>query len=117
MSKNTHNDFNNTVLLHMRALRLVLVVLFAFGGAVTLHAQNFTVPDTSGARRVVRGWVDTGINLSSGARLVQISASGDVDVGGGQRFGPEGTTSFADARGFPAEMHYRYGLVAQGTSG
>src|SRR5207253_2505631 len=73
-------------------------------------AQSFTVPGNSG-----RNWVDTGLDLTPGT-LIELYASGEVDVGAGGRFGPEGTMTFADVSGYPAETRYRYGLVARLTA-
>lgn len=74
-------------------------------------AQRYIVPGTSG-----RDWVDTGLDLPPGT-LIQLSASGEVDVGAGWgRYSPEGTTKFADVPGYPAETPYRYGLVARLTA-
>ena len=79
--------------------------------APVLAAQDFRVPGNSGHH-----WVDTELDLAPGT-LIQLSASGEVDVGNGWgRFGPEGTTSFADVPGYPAETRYRYGLVARLTA-
>ena len=75
-----------------------------------VQAQTFRVPDNSG-----HIWV-SGPDLPPGT-LIQLTASGEVDVGGGWgRFGPEGTTRFANVPGYPAETRYRYGLVARLTS-
>jgi hypothetical protein len=110
---NTQNHFTSASLLHTRALPALLAALYLLVGATICCAQTFTVPDTSAQRRVVRGWVDTGIDLPRGRR-VQLSASGNVDVGGGYgRFAAEGTTAFANVPGYPAETRYRYGLVAR----
>ena len=79
--------------------------------ATAASAQNFRVPGTAGLN-----WIDTGLDLPPGT-LVQLSATGEVDVGAGWgRFGPEGTTAFANVPGYPAETRYRYGLVARITA-
>jgi hypothetical protein len=75
-----------------------------------VQAQTYTVPNTSG-----HIWV-SGPDLPPGT-LIQLSATGEVDIGGGAgRFGPEGTMRFANVSGYPAETRFRYGLVARLTS-
>lgn len=104
-------DFRHATLLRGRALQLLLMIV----GCLTLAAAEaqaipVTVPGNSGIR-----WVDTRINLSPGT-LVRLSATGRVDVGAGWGVhGPEGTTSFANVAGYPADTRLRYGLVARVT--
>jgi hypothetical protein len=75
------------------------------------NAQRYIIPGTSG-----RNWVDTRLDLPPGT-LIQLSASGEVDVGAGWgRYSPEGTTRFANVPAYPAETLYRYGLVARLTA-
>jgi len=94
-----------------RAMRLLLAALCCMGFATLTQAQDFTVPGTSG-----RNWFDTGLDIPPGT-LLQLSAEGRVDVGDGRgSFGPEGTTQFAAAPGYPAETRSRYGLVARLTT-
>ena len=85
------------------------------GAACVLHlstvvsfGQSFQVPGN-----IAHEWIDTKLDLKPGT-LVQLSAKGEVDVGGGWgTFGPEGTQKFAAAADYPAETTYRYGLVAR----
>jgi hypothetical protein len=94
-----------------RATRLLLAALCCLALAALTQAQTFSVPGTSG-----RNWFDTGQDIPPGT-LLQLSAEGRVDVGAGWgAYGPEGTTRFADAPGYPAETRYRYGLVARLTA-
>jgi hypothetical protein len=95
-----------------RAQRLLLAALCCLVLAALTQAQSFSVPGTSG-----RNWFDTGLDIQPGT-LLQLSAEGRVDVGGGWgAYGPEGTTRFANVPGYPAETRYRYGLVSRLTSG
>lgn len=95
-----------------RAMRLLLAAFFCMLFAGVAQAQDFTVSGTSG-----RNWVDTGLDIAPGT-LLQLSATGTVDVGSGWgSWGPEGTRRFADVPGYPAETLLRYGLVASLTAG
>lgn len=78
--------------------------------ASTAYSQTYTVPGNAG-----RNWV-AGPNLPPGT-LIQLSASGGVNVGSGRGvFSPEGTTRLAASPGYPAETGRRYSLVARLTS-
>jgi len=90
---------------------VVLTLLICILSAPVTKAQTYTVPGNSGLN-----WVNTGMDVSRGT-LIELRATGEVDVGAGWgRFGPEGTTSFANVSGYPAETRFRYGLVARLTS-
>jgi hypothetical protein len=94
-----------------RPVCLLLAILCCMLLSTLTHAQDFTVPGTSG-----RHWVDTGLNIPDGT-LLQLSADGRVDVGAGWGvYGPGGTTGFANVPGYPAETRFRYGLVARLTA-
>lgn len=89
------------------ASRLMLAIICCFIAcvAVQTNAQTFTLPGNQ------RGWLDTGLDLAPGTR-VQVTATGRVDVGPGWgSHGPEGTTTFANVPGYPADTMHRYGLV------
>ena len=100
-----------------RAMRLLPAVLCCLILAPLTHAEEFNVPGTHG-----RDWVPGGY-IAPGT-LLQLSASGLVDFGPGLSsvgpprivYGPEGTTGFLDAPGYPAETRHRYGLVARVTA-
>ena len=69
--------------------------------------RTITVPGNAGSK-----WVDTGIDVPSHT-VVQLWASGVVNVGKGITVGPEGTEKFANGLGYPADTRLRYGLVAR----
>jgi len=76
--------------------------------AAAYSQHSFTVPGNSG-----RAWLNTRLDLPPGT-LVRLKATGMVDVGAGWgKFGPEGTTRYANVPGYPADTSYRYGLVAR----
>ncbi len=91
-----------------RALPLLLATVCCMLFAGLTQAQDFTVPGTSG-----RNWVNTGLDIAPGT-LLQLSATGRVDVGYGWGvWGPEGTTRCAQVSGYPANTRRCYGLVAR----
>lgn len=94
-----------------RAMRLLLAALCCLLFAGLAQAQ-FTVPGTAG-----HNWVDTRIDIAPGT-LVQLSATGQVDVGWGWGvWGPGGTTHFAPGGPYPSDINSRkYGLVARLTA-
>jgi hypothetical protein len=87
-------------------LLLAAVCCLLFAGVT--QAQNFTVPGTSGGN-----WVNTGLDIAPGT-LLQLSATGRVDVGYGWGvWGPDGTTRCAQVSGYPSNPRRCYGLVAR----
>lgn len=92
-----------------RTKHLLLAALCCLVLATLTQAQ--VVPGTAGHR-----WVDTGLDLAPGT-LVQLSATGQVDVGWGWGVhGPRGTTQFARGGPYPSDSGTcRYGLVARVT--
>lgn len=90
--------------------RALCVIFLCFVTASIAAAQTFTVAGNSGGR-----WVDTGKDFAPGA-LVQLAARGQVNVGLGGSFGPEGTLRFTPGSGYPAETPHRFGLVARLTN-
>jgi hypothetical protein len=71
-------------------------------------ADTFIVPGNSGNR-----WIDTGIDLRRGDRVV-LSSTGTVDVSAGWgTHDARGTTRFARVGGYPVNSPRRYGLAAK----
>src|SRR5215203_5890564 len=99
----------------MRRTRIVsfcfLSLCFGLVEIVRAQTQTFIVAGETG-----RKWVNTKIDVSPGT-LISIGADGEVFYGDQIGvFGPEGTTKFGNALGFPAETEYRYGLTARVTA-
>jgi|GEM_PF-3367879 len=93
------------------AMRLLMAAWCCLTFATFTHAQ--VVPGTSG-----HNWVDTRLDIRPGT-LVQLSATGQVDVGWGWGVhGPEGTSTFSNGSGYPSNTKslVRYGLVARLTT-
>jgi hypothetical protein len=108
---NPHENHPETWRSRQKLQSVLAALFFCLVFSPLAVAQSFRVPGNSG-----RNWVDTGLDLAPGT-LIQVNASGEVDVGAGWgRFGPEGTTKFANVPGYPAETRYRYGLVARLTA-
>jgi hypothetical protein len=98
--------------IHIGILLVPTFALFLVFAGTHPQEHSFTVPGNSG-----RNWVNTQLDLRPGT-LVKLRAEGIVDVGGGWgKYGPEGTTRFANVTGYPADTPYRYGLVARITQG
>jgi hypothetical protein len=71
-------------------------------------ADTITVDGRTG-----NDWVDTGIDISKGDKVV-LSVTGSVDVSGGWGIHEaKGTRNFADLPGYPVNSRMRYGLAAK----
>jgi hypothetical protein len=92
-------------------MRVLLTACCCMAFAAITQAQSsaydFVVPGPSGPN-----WVDTGLYLPPNT-LLQLSATGEVDVSAGWgSHGPEGTPDFAHVGGYPVrDASNRYGLV------
>ena len=95
-----------------RAMRLLLATWCCLIFAALTQAQDrtFIVPGSSGSN-----WFDTQLDIAPGT-LLRTAAVGEVDGGDGRVYVPQGTRTFVESAGFPAQTRYRYGLVARLTT-